>query len=64
MAASVDDSDYKTDDNASVGMIYRVKAGPNGSRFEIKAEGSSKVRKIPPTQLQIGYKTYGPGYEL
>ena len=30
----------------------------------IMAEGSSANRKIPAKQMQIGYKTYGPGHEL
>ena len=64
VVASVDDSETRNDDNASLSLIYKTKAGEEGSKFELKAEGSTANRIIPPSQMQIGYKTYGPGHEL
>ena len=64
VAASVDDSETRNDDNASLSLIYKAKAGDEGSKFVLKAEGSTANRIIPRHQMQIGYKTYGPGHEL
>ena len=62
MAQSIDDGDGK-DDNASAGLLFK-KTMTQDSNFEIKLAGGSHERKIPRTQLQVGYKTYGSGYEL
>jgi len=64
VAASVDDSETKGDDNASLTLIYKAKAREGGSNFELKAQGSTANRVIPATQMQVGYKTYGPGHML
>ena len=62
MATSIDDGDGG-DDNASAGLLFK-KTMTNASNFEVKMAGGSHERKIPRTQLQIGYKTFGSGYEL
>jgi len=62
VATSIDDGDGK-DDNASVAMLFKRTMTQN-STFKIKVAGGSGVRKIPRTQLQIGYKTYGAGHDL
>ena len=64
VVASVDDGETRNDDNASLSLIYKGKARDQGSSFVLKAEGSSGNRVIPATQMQIGYKTYGPGHML
>ena len=64
VAAAVDDSETKGDDNASLTLIYKAKAREGGSNFELKAQGSTANRVIPATQMQVGYKTYGPGHML
>ena len=62
MATSIDDGDGK-DDNASVAMLFKRTMTQN-STFKVKVAGGSHVRRIPATQLQIGYKTYGAGHDL
>ena len=62
MAQSIDDGDGG-DDNASAALLFK-KTMTQASNFEVKMAGGSHERKIPATQLQIGYKTYGSGYEL
>ena len=37
VAASVDDSETRNDDNASLSLIYKAKAGDEGSKFVLKA---------------------------
>ena len=64
VVASVDDGETRNDDNASLSLMYKGKVGEEGGKFELKAEGSTANRIIPPTQMQIGYKTYGPGHML
>ena len=62
VAQSIDDGDGN-DDNASVALLYKTVMTQN-STFRIMAQAGSHIRKIPATQLQIGYKTYGPGHDL
>ena len=62
MSTSWDDGSGD-DDNVSVSLLFKEKVAQD-SQFQIKAWVSSYNRHIPPTQLQIGYKTYGSGLDL
>ena len=62
VASSVDHGN-KQWDNLSMALLYQgiVEAD---STFEVVAQVNSFAHRIPESQLQIGYKTYGAGLEL
>lgn len=62
VATSIDDGNKK-DDNASVGLLYREKTTKD-TWYQLKIKGGPTARKIPATQMQISYKTYGSSYPL
>ena len=62
VAISWDDGN-NDDDNVSVSLLFKEKV-TQYSHFQVKAWASSWNRQIPPTHLQIGYKTYGSGHDL
>ena len=62
VATSVDDGNGD-DDNLSLSLLYQAKMDCD-SHFEVVGQAYTRAHRIPESQLQIGYKTYGPGLEL
>ena len=64
VATSVDCSASSIDaDNLSMALLYQAKMDTD-STFDVVAEVFSRTHRIPASQLQISYKTYGEGLEL
>ena len=63
VATSVDKSDRANADNLSVALLYQAKVDTD-STFEVVAQVFHRTHRIPESQLQISYKTYGEGLEL
>ena len=64
VVTSVDDGDSRTDDNSSLALHYKTKVGRGTTCFALKARATRSDREIPVSQLQVGYKVYGPGHDL
>ena len=62
VASSVDHGN-KQWDNLSMALLYQARMEAD-STFEVVAQVKSFAHRIPESQLQIGYKTYGEGLEL
>ena len=62
VARSVDDGNGK-DDNLALSLAFKTTVHAE-TVFTLTAEAFSCTHSIPARQLQIGWKTYGPGYGL
>ena len=63
VATSVDKTNKSDADNLSMALLYQAKMDTD-STFEVVAQTFTRTHRIPESQLQIGYKTYGQGLEL
>ena len=64
VAMSVDKTNHGVSaDNLSVALLYQAKVDTD-STFEVVAKVFYRTHRIPASQLQISYKTYGEGLEL
>ena len=63
VATSVDKTDHGNADNLSVTLLYQAKVDID-STFEVVAQVTGTTHRVPESQLQIAYKTYGEGLEL
>ena len=62
VAHSVDDGNGK-DDNLAMSLAFKTTVAVD-TAFELTGQVFSYTHSIPARQLQIGWKTYGPGYGL
>ena len=63
VATSVDKAHQGNADNLSMALLYQAKVDTD-STFEVVAQVITRTHRIPESQLQISYKTYGEGLEL
>ena len=62
VAMSVDDGNGK-DDNLALSLGFKTTVAVD-TAFELTGQVFSYTHSIPARQLQVGWKTYGPGYGL